>query len=135
MRKVTYHAPKPLPAFWFILSIISTILTALSMGYILQLILGNEIGSKEDYQKEFGDTYRPGSPDRRSRPVSGQRGLFQFLNDHNLDTKKIRFVKTFIDYIVKNGILEKELLQEEPFKSIGSTKETICFTFTKQLWQ
>jgi len=40
-----------------------------------------------------------------------------------LNTKQIRFVKTIIDYIVKNGTLKKELLQEEPFKSIGSITE------------
>jgi type I restriction enzyme R subunit len=29
-------------------------------------------------------------------------------------------VKTIVDYVVKNGIMERRALQEEPFESIGS---------------
>lgn len=39
----------------------------------------------------------------------------------NLNSKQIRFVKTIVDYIVKNGhMMDKRVLQEEPFQSIGS---------------
>ncbi|MDQ0253932.1 hypothetical protein J2S74_001305 [Evansella vedderi] len=36
---------------------------------------------------------------------------------------QLRFVKLIIDYVVKNGTLEKRVLQEDPFRSLGSVTE------------
>ncbi|MDQ0253929.1 hypothetical protein J2S74_001302 [Evansella vedderi] len=35
----------------------------------------------------------------------------------------MRFVKLIIEYVVKNGTLEKKVLQEDPFRSLGSVTE------------
>jgi type I restriction enzyme R subunit len=32
-------------------------------------------------------------------------------------------VKLIVDYVVKNGIMDKRVLQEEPFKTVGSIIE------------
>lgn len=49
------------------------------------------------------------------------KAFSSFLNDENLDSKQIRFVKKIVDYVVANGLmLDKKVLQEEPFSSIGS---------------
>jgi type I restriction enzyme R subunit len=89
----------------------------------LEKILWNEVGTKEDYQKEFGDTPLA----VLVREIIGldqkaaNRAFSQFLNDENLDSKQIRFVKKIVDYVVENGLIrDKKVLQEEPFRSIGS---------------
>lgn len=88
----------------------------------LEKILWNEIGTKEDYEREFGDTPLT----ILVRKVVGldqeaaNEAFSEFLDDQNLDSKQIRFVKTIVDYVVKNGVIERKALQEEPFRSIGS---------------
>ncbi|MNP78920.1 hypothetical protein D3C76_1766460 [compost metagenome] len=46
-----------------------------------------------------------------------------FLQENRLNVNQLRFVKLIIDYVVKNGIIEKSVLQEEPFRSVGSITE------------
>jgi type I restriction enzyme R subunit len=88
----------------------------------LEKILWNEVGTKEDYTKEFGETPLT----VLVRQVVGldqmavNDAFSEFLSDQNLDTKQIRFVKSIVDYVVKNGIMDKRVLQEDPFRSIGS---------------
>jgi len=89
----------------------------------LERILWKEIGTKDDYVREFGDTPLT----VLVRQVVGldqnaaNEAFSVFLNNQNLDSKQIRFVKTIIDYIVKNGlIMDKRVLQKDPFKSLGS---------------
>lgn len=88
----------------------------------LEKILWKELGTKDEYIKEFGDTPLT----ILVRQVVGldqsaaNEAFSEFLNNQNLDSRQIRFVKTIIDYVVKNGILEKKVLMEDPFQSIGS---------------
>lgn len=91
----------------------------------LEKILWNELGTKDDYEREFGDTPLT----VLIRKVVGldqkaaNEAFSEFLNDTNLDSRQIRFVKLIIDYVVRNGVIEKTALQEEPFKSVGSIVE------------
>lgn len=92
----------------------------------LERILWNEVGTKEDYEREFGDTPLT----VLVREIVGldkkaaYKAFSEFLSDENLDSKQIRFVKKIVDYVVENGlILDKKVLQEEPFRSIGSITE------------
>ncbi len=91
----------------------------------LEKVLWNEIGTKEDYEREFGDT--PFTVLIRQivglDQETANEAFSEFLNDQNLDSRQIRFVKTIIDYVVKNGVIEKSALQEDPFQSIGSIVE------------
>ncbi|HHV43414.1 MAG TPA: hypothetical protein GXX57_01925 [Firmicutes bacterium] len=88
----------------------------------LEQILWHEVGTKEDYEREFGNTpltvlvLQVVGLDQET----ANEAFSEFLNDHNLDSRQIRFVKTIVDYVVKNGVIEKKALQEEPFRSIGS---------------
>ncbi len=50
----------------------------------------------------------------------GNEAFSEFLNDQNLNSRQIRFVKTIVDYVVRNGVIEPKALQEEPFQSVGS---------------
>jgi type I restriction enzyme, R subunit len=47
----------------------------------------------------------------------------EFLSNERLNINQSRFVKLIIDYIVKNGVMDKKVLQEEPFKTVGSIVE------------
>ncbi len=85
-------------------------------------LLWKELGSKEDYKKEFGD-----EPLLKlvSKVVGLDReatnNLFsKFISDESLNADQIKFVKLVIDHIVKNGSLDKNLLRDYPFNSYGS---------------
>ncbi|TCL76423.1 type I restriction enzyme R subunit [Hydrogenispora ethanolica] len=92
----------------------------------LEQILWGELGTKEEYQKEFGDT--PLSILVREMigldRQAANEAFGEFLTNENLNSRQIRFVKNIVDYIVKNGhMLDKTILQEEPFKTVGSIVE------------
>lgn len=89
----------------------------------LERILWNELGSKEEYQKEYGDT----PVGKLVRQIVGlERGAVneafsEFLSKEKLNINQIRFVRLIIDYIVANGnIDDNRVFQEEPFRSVGS---------------
>ncbi len=89
----------------------------------LETLLFNKLGSKSDYEKEFGDT--PVS--RLVRKIVGldvkaaNEAFSEFLNNEKLNSTQIHFVKLIIDYVVKNGFIEdNRILQEDPFRTLGS---------------
>ncbi len=89
----------------------------------LERILWTELGSKDDYVKEYGD--KPlGHLVRKIVGVDRaavNEAFSQFLSDEKLNTKQIRFVNLIIDYISANGNIEdRKELTKEPFKSVGS---------------
>jgi type I restriction enzyme R subunit len=88
----------------------------------LEKLLWEEIGTKDDYIKEFGD-----------RPllalVSSLVGLdanaaneifSEFLADKTLNSNQMEFVKMIVEHIVKNGLLDKHVLNEHPFNRYGN---------------
>lgn len=89
----------------------------------LERILWSELGTKSDYQREYGDT-----PIGRlvRRVVGVEREVVniafgEFLSEEKLNLQQIRFVKLIVDYIVQNGNIEdNRVLTEEPFRSVGS---------------
>ena len=89
----------------------------------LERILWKELGTKDDYIKEYGD--KPIG--RLVRQIVGvnrdavNEAFSKFLSDEHLNVNQIRFVNLIIDYIVKNGNIEdNSALQQEPFRSVGS---------------
>ena len=89
----------------------------------LERILWEELGSKEDYKKEYGET----PIGRLVRKIVGvdrsvvNEVFSEFLSEERLNVNQIRFVKLMIDYIVVNGnIDDNKVLLEEPFRSVGS---------------
>lgn len=88
----------------------------------LQDILWNQLGTKEDYERNF--PYK--SVTRLVREIVGldkeavNEAFSSFLSDSDLNSNQIEFVKIIIDYISKNGYLEKSQLQKDPFKNFGS---------------
>lgn len=89
----------------------------------LERILWQELGTKSDYEKEYGDT--PVS--RLVRKIVGldreaaNEAFSKFLSEEKLNVVQIRYVKLIVDYIVANGMIEdNSVLMEEPFRSLGS---------------
>lgn len=89
----------------------------------LERILWKELGTQEDYRREYGDT----PVGRLVRKIVGvdrqavNEAFSEFLNEEKLNINQIRFVRLMIDYIVVNGNIEdNSVLQKEPFKSAGS---------------
>lgn len=84
-------------------------------------ILWKEIGSKTEYEQTFGDqplltlVASIIGMDRQA----AEKEFSKFLNDESLNADQIDFVNGIVDYIVKNGSLEKQVLQEFPFNKNG----------------
>ncbi|MFT8341675.1 MAG: DEAD/DEAH box helicase family protein [Clostridium beijerinckii] len=89
----------------------------------LETIMWEELGTKEDYKKEFGEM----PVNKLVRKMVGldrtiaNEMFSEFLNSQNLNTKQIHFVKLIIDYVVANGLIDdNRVLTEDPFRTVGS---------------
>lgn len=92
----------------------------------LERILWSELGTKEDYEAEYG-----------SKPLgefvreivgldmnAAKTAFADYLNNTNLDSRQIYFVNQIVEYIVHNGIMKDlSVLQEAPFTDQGSVVE------------
>ena len=92
----------------------------------LEQILWKEVGSKDDYEKEYG--HKPLG--EFVREIVGldmnaaKEAFSEFLNDANLDSRQIYFVNQIVEYIVHNGMMKDlSVLQESPFTDKGSVVE------------
>ena len=89
----------------------------------LERILWQELGSKEDYTKEYGDT-PVGILVRKITGMDRQaanEAFNEFLNEEKLKANQIRFVRLIVDYISVNGMIEdRKVMMDEPFRSVGS---------------
>lgn len=97
----------------------------------LEKILWEELGSKEQYEKDYGDT----PVTKLVRKIVGLdrkaavEAFSEFITAENLNFQQTKFVELIIDYIVKNGTLERQALQLDPFTSLGG----ITVVFKDQL--
>jgi len=84
----------------------------------LEHIFTGELGTAEDYQREFQDTPF-GLLVRRIAKLDYEaacEAFSQFINDQSLNQAQIVFVKKIIDYIVQNGYMETPtVLMKPPF--------------------
>lgn len=89
----------------------------------LEKILWEELGTKKEYEKEYGDT----PVGKLVRKIVGvdraavNEAFSEFLTEERLNVNQIRFVRLIVDYIAVNGNIEDaQILREEPFRSVGS---------------
>ncbi|MDL2324942.1 DEAD/DEAH box helicase family protein, partial [Ruminococcaceae bacterium OttesenSCG-928-A16] len=92
----------------------------------LENILWNELGTKEQYDAQYGKT--PLGELVRSIVGISQKAannaFSKFLDDAGLDSRQMHFVKQIVNYIVKNGMMKDlAVLQESPFTDQGSISE------------
>ena len=92
----------------------------------LEKILWSEVGSQEDYEREYG--HKPLG--ELVREIVGldmnaaKEAFAEFLDDTNLDSKQIYFVNQIVEYIVHNGMMtDLSVLQESPFTDQGSVAD------------
>lgn len=92
----------------------------------LEDILWKEIGTKEDYEAEYG-----------AKPLgefvreivgldmnAAKEAFSEFLNETSMDSRQIYFVNQIVEYIVHNGMMKDlSVLQESPFTDKGSVVE------------
>ena len=92
----------------------------------LEEILWNEIGTKDDYEAEYGQ--KPLGEFVREivgLDMNAAKAAFsEFLDETNLDSRQIYFVNQIVEYIVHNGVMKDlSVLQEPPFTDHGSVVE------------
>ena len=92
----------------------------------LERILWSEVGSKKDYEAEYGE--KPLGEFVREivglDMTAAKAAFAEYLNDVNLDADQIYFVNQIIEYIVQNGVMkDMSVLQEAPFTDKGSIVE------------
>ena len=92
----------------------------------LEDILWKEVGTKQDYEQEFGN--KPLG--EFVREIVGldmnaaKEAFSEYLSDTNLDSRQIYFVNQIVEYIVHNGVMKDlSVLQESPFTDQGSVVE------------
>ena len=88
----------------------------------LERILTKELGSQEDYQREFGDTPF-GLLVRQIAKLdhdAAMEAFSSFINDQSLNQKQITFIIKIINYIEQNGYMEISELQKPPFDKPAS---------------
>ena len=92
----------------------------------LEHILWNELGSKEQYDAQYGKTPL-GELVRSIVGLSIQaanEAFSAFLNNAGLDSRQMHFVKQIVNYMVKNGMMKDiAILQESPFSDMGNVSE------------
>ena len=92
----------------------------LSQGDYIELehIFTSELGSKEDYAREFRDAPF-GLLVRKVAKLdheAAMQAFSKFINDESLNAKQIAFVQKVIHYIEQNGYVEsKAVLMKPPF--------------------
>ncbi|MBQ6442107.1 MAG: DEAD/DEAH box helicase family protein [Lachnospiraceae bacterium] len=92
----------------------------------LEKVLWSEIGTKEEYEQEYGA--KPlGELVREivGLDMNAAKAAFsEYLESANLDSRQIYFVNQIVEYIVHNGIMKDlSVLQESPFTDQGSVVE------------
>ncbi|MBQ7895821.1 MAG: DEAD/DEAH box helicase family protein, partial [Oscillospiraceae bacterium] len=92
----------------------------------LEKILWNELGTKQDYEAEYG--HKPLGEFVREIVGLDMRAAKEafavYLDDASLDSSQIYFVNQVVEYIVQNGLMKDfSVLQEAPFTDHGSVSE------------
>ena len=93
---------------------------------VLEDILWNDLGTKEDYEREYG-TKPLGEFVREIVGLdmnAAKEAFSEFLDETSMDSRQIYFVNQIVEYIVHNGIMKDlSVLQESPFTDKGSVVE------------
>lgn len=90
---------------------------------MLEKILWNDLGTKEEYEAEYGK--KPLGEFVREivgLDMNAAKEAFSaYLDENNLDSRQIYFVNQIVEYIVHNGMMKDlSVLQEPPFTDQGS---------------
>lgn len=89
----------------------------------LEKILWSEVGTKQDYEAEYGE--KPLGEFVREivglDMAAAKAAFAEYLDETNLDSRQIYFVNQIVEFIVQNGMMKDlSVLQETPFIDQGS---------------
>jgi type I restriction enzyme R subunit len=92
----------------------------------LENILWSEVGTKQDYEAEYGQ--KPLGELVREivglDMAAAKTAFSEFLEGANLDSRQIYFVNQIVEYIVRNGMMKDlSVLQQPPFTDQGNIVE------------
>ena len=92
----------------------------------LEEILWSEVGTKQDYEAEFGE--KPLGEFVREivglDMAAAKAAFAEYLDETNLGSSQIYFVNQIVEFIVHNGMMKDlSVLQETPFTDRGSIVE------------
>ena len=91
----------------------------------LERILFEELGTNNEFDNAYGDR----SVVEAVRnivgldPATASEIFSKYINDNQLNTRQIQFVKLLIDYVIKNGIIDMIALTEDPFRAVGEVSD------------
>ena len=101
----------------------------------LEQILWSEIGTKQDYEAEYGQ--KPLG--EFVREIVGldmnaaKEAFAEYLNETSMDSRQIYFVNQIVEYIVHNGMMKDlSVLQESPFTDKGNVVD--LFADNLNIW-
>lgn len=102
---------------------------------LLEDVLWNQLGSKEDYYSEVGK--KPLGEFVREivglDMKAAKEAFSKYQDEREMNSSQIYFVNQIIEYIVMNGLMkDKSVLQESPFTDKGTVYE--LFGDDLQLW-
>ena len=90
----------------------------------LETILWSELGTKDDYDKTYGE-----EPMLRLvcriiglSPRAANEHFSVFLSDKTLNKNQMEFVNMIVKYVIQNGYIEKSVLNKQPFDKFGNIK-------------
>jgi type I restriction enzyme R subunit len=87
-------------------------------------VLFEELGDRTSFEKVYGEkpllklVAQIAGMDRKA----AQREFSEFLSDERLNSDQIDFVKNIVEHIIKNGSLEKEIINDRPFNKYGNVE-------------
>jgi type I restriction enzyme R subunit len=96
-------------------------ITATELKLLENILFDDEIGTKEEYEKEFGN--EPLGIFIRSiiglDTKAAQDAFSEFLQAGNLRADQMTFIQNIITYLTKNGTIEPSMLFESPFTDMN----------------
>jgi type I restriction enzyme R subunit len=105
------------------------------LNLLEKLLFEGDIGTKEDFKKEYGDMPLV----KFIRSILGldesvAKQLFtDFIQSGNLSADQIKFIDNIIDFLTLNGTIDKEMLFEPPFTDINDQGITGVFKDDSQV--
>ena len=91
----------------------------------LQEVLFVELGTEEEFESNYSDKslillVRQTVGLSKEAVVS----MFsEYINDNTLNVEQMRFINLLMEYIIVNGVIDKAVLRDDPFISLGSIME------------
>jgi type I restriction enzyme R subunit len=88
----------------------------------LESILWHDLGTEDDYHKEYGNEPLLALVTKivGFEPEAANAAFSEFLSDNSLNSNQMEFVRLVVRFIIKNGFMDKVVLNEQPFNRFGS---------------